>query len=126
MVRSVVKSAVWERVDAGLRVVYDVRSRLVIDDPDGTVEALLASGGGTVAGLADALGVPVEDVVAAIGLFDGYGLVEDGDPLQALAEQVRERNFSNLVFFESFAGHSRGRYPMRASTGWPGSTWDTP
>jgi molybdopterin/thiamine biosynthesis adenylyltransferase len=111
-VRPVLKSAVWERVDGGLRVVYDLRDQFVIEDAEGGVEALLgllAEGGRTVPELAAALGVPVDDVDAAIGMLDDCGLVEDGDPLHELPVEVQERHFSNLAFFESFASLSRGR-----------------
>ncbi|OLE27899.1 MAG: hypothetical protein AUG44_08970 [Actinobacteria bacterium 13_1_20CM_3_71_11] len=110
--RPVLKSAVWERVDSGLRVVYDLRDQFVIEDADGGVEALLgllAQGGRTVPELAVALGVPVGDVDAAIGMLDDCGLVEDGDPLLELPAEVQERHFSNLAFFESFGSLSRGR-----------------
>lgn len=35
------KSVVWQRSGTDLLVVYDLRERLVISDPDGTVERLL-------------------------------------------------------------------------------------
>jgi molybdopterin-synthase adenylyltransferase len=111
-VRPVLKSVVWERVESSLRVVYDLRDQFVIEDADGGVEALLellAQGGRTVPELAAALGAPVDDVAAAIGMLDDCGLVEDGDPLQALPAEVQERHFSNLAFFESFASLSRSR-----------------
>ncbi len=113
--RPVLKSAVWERVESCVRVVYDLRDQFVIEDADGGVEALLgllAQGGRTVPELAAALGVPVDDVTAAIAMLDDCGLVEDGDPLRALPAAVQERHFSNLAFFESFGSLSRGRVDL--------------
>jgi molybdopterin-synthase adenylyltransferase len=111
-VRPVLKSVAWERVDRRLRVVYDLRDQFIIGDPDGTVESLLGllrEGGRTVSELATALRVPADDVMAAVRLLDEHGLVEDGDPLRALPLEVRERHFSNLAFFESFASLARAR-----------------
>lgn len=110
--RPVLKSAVWERVESSVRVVYDLRDQFVIEDADGGVEALLgllAQGGRTVPELAAALGVPVDDVTAAIAMLNDCGLVEDGDPLPALPAEVQERHYNNLAFFESFGSLSRGR-----------------
>jgi hypothetical protein len=111
-VRPVLKSVAWERVDRRLRVGYDLRDQFIIGDPDGTVESLLGllrEGGRTVSELATALRVPADDVMAAVRLLDEHGLVEDGDPLRALPLEVRERHFSNLAFFESFASLARAR-----------------
>ncbi len=105
--RPVLKSVAWERLaDDQLRLVFDVREQLLIDDPDGTVERLLellARGGRTVAELAGELAVPVADLDAVVTALDGYGLVQDGDRRGGLDAARRERHFSNLAFFESFA-----------------------
>ena len=110
MPRPMLKSAAWERLDGQLRIVYDLREQFVVDDPDGSVEALLIllrDGGRTVEELADALGVPAADLTGAIDLLDAHGLVET-DELHRLDPEVRERHASNLAFFESFASLARG------------------
>ena len=111
------KSVVWRRDGQRLQVVYDVRDHFLVEDPDGTVELLLrllAEGGRTVDELARALAeegraVAVEDVAAAVHLLDAHRLLEDGRRLGRFGELERERYFSNLAFFESFATlrHSR-------------------
>jgi molybdopterin/thiamine biosynthesis adenylyltransferase len=111
------KGVVWERLGDQLRVVYDRRDQLLVDDPDGTVVALLEllrEGGRTEPELADALcaggrPVPVEDVHAAVALLDEYRLVEDGNRLGRLSPAAAERHFSNLAFFESFGSLRRSR-----------------
>jgi molybdopterin-synthase adenylyltransferase len=115
--RPQLKGVVWERADAELRVVYDRRDQLMVNDPDGTVAELLAllrDGGRDVGGLAAALSargraVPLEDVRAAVALLDEYGLLEDGVRLGRLTPVEAERHFSNLAFFESFASLARSR-----------------
>jgi molybdopterin/thiamine biosynthesis adenylyltransferase len=112
-----VKGVVWERVDGMVRVVYDLREQLLIDDPDGTVTALLErlrEGGRTPAELAAVLStgrdpVTVEDVHLALAQLDEYRLVEDGTRLDRLSPAEAERHFSNLAFFESFATLARSR-----------------
>lgn len=111
------KDVVWERDGAELRVVYDIRDYLVLSDPDHRVEALLEllrEGGRTLDGLAAALAargapVSVDDVAAAVALLDSYGLLEDGRRAGMLLGPERERYFSNLAFFESFATLHQGR-----------------
>src|SRR5205823_12161774 len=76
------KDVAWERVGTELRLVYDLRDQFVVEDPDGRVEKLvrlLREGGRTVAELSEALSLPEEDVAAAVAVFDGEGLLEDGD-----------------------------------------------
>ncbi|MFI5496821.1 HesA/MoeB/ThiF family protein [Actinoplanes sp. NPDC051859] len=117
------KAVVWERTGDELRVVYDRREQLIIDDEAGVVEALLEllhAGGRTVAELADALtaaGRPVgaDDVAEAVAAFDAHGLLEDGDRLGRLAPEDAERHFSSLSFFQSFASLSRSREDFQES-----------
>lgn len=105
------KGVSWEHDGDQLRLVYDIRDHFVLADPDGAVEALLRllrEGGRTLPELAAALAdqgreIPVDDVAAAVGLLDGHGLLEDGDRLGRMGAAERERYFSNLAFFESFA-----------------------
>lgn len=110
--RPVLKSAVWERVGDQLRVVYDRRDQLLLEDPDGVVEALLdllATGGRTVAEIAAELRIPVDDVSAAVAELDGCGLLEDSDRLGTFTAVAAERHHSNLGFFESFGSLARSR-----------------
>ncbi|MFC4110363.1 HesA/MoeB/ThiF family protein [Micromonospora zhanjiangensis] len=105
-VRPQLKSVLWERVGDSLRLVYDVRDQLMIADPDGGVERLLAllrEGGRTVAELAEAMGLPAEDIMAGLAVFDDHRLLEDGERLGGYTGAAAERHFSNLAFFESFA-----------------------
>jgi molybdopterin/thiamine biosynthesis adenylyltransferase len=100
------KSVGWERIPEGLRVVYDWRHQLVVDDSDGAVERLLEllrDGSSTVDELAEALGAPTADIAAALAAFDDYGLIEDGERLGRLSPSEADRHRSNLGFFESFA-----------------------
>jgi len=101
------KAVAWQRLgDGQLRLVRDVRDQLIVDDPGGVVTRLLEllrDGRRTPAELADALGLPADDVSDAIELFDEYGLLEDADRLGRLTPAQQERHFSNLAFLESFA-----------------------
>lgn len=111
------KDVVWERVGPQLRLVYDIRDQFLLADGDGGVEVLLEllrEGGRTMPELVAALDdrgrrIPVDDLAAAVALLDGHGLLEDGDHLGRLGADERERYFSNLAFFESFASLTRGR-----------------
>lgn len=112
------KDVAWERDGAELRVVYDRRNYLMIGDRDGTVERLLVllrDGGRTVEDLAAELSLPAADVAAAVDAFDEHRLLEDTDRCGALSSADRERYFSNLAFFESFASlrHSREDFQQR-------------
>ncbi|GAA3107380.1 hypothetical protein [Nonomuraea salmonea] len=106
------KTLARERVGHELRLVYDPRDRLVLTDPDGTVEKLLdllEEGGRTVEELAAELSLPVSDVSAAVKALDAERLLEDGDHLGLLGQEDAERHFSNLAFFESFGTLDRSR-----------------
>ncbi|MFC4015737.1 HesA/MoeB/ThiF family protein [Nonomuraea purpurea] len=106
------KTLAWERVGHELRLVYDPRDRLVISDPDGTVEKLLdllREGGRTVADLAGELSLPVTELSAAVDALDAERLLENGDHLGRLEPGDAERHFSNLAFFESFGTLERSR-----------------
>jgi molybdopterin-synthase adenylyltransferase len=115
-VKPQLKSVVWERAGDELRLVYDVRDHLVVADPDGAVEALLEllrDGGRPVEELAGALAVPAPDIAGAVALLDSYGLLEDGERLGQFGDAQRERYFSNLAFFESFASLDRSREDLQ-------------
>ncbi|MEV4565668.1 ThiF family adenylyltransferase [Nonomuraea sp. NPDC049419] len=106
------KTLARERVGHELRLVYDPRDRLVLTDPEGTVEKLLdllEEGGRTVGELAAELSLPVSDVSAAVKALDAERLLEDGDHLGLLNKEDAERHFSNLAFFESFGTLDRSR-----------------
>lgn len=111
------KDMTWERTPEGLRVVYDWRDQLVVDDPDGGVERLLEmmrAGGRTIDELAAGLDVPCDDVAAAVAVFDGYRLIEDDDRLGRLSPTETERYRSTLGFFESFADLAVSREDLLA------------
>lgn len=109
--RPQLKRVGWTRDDDSLRLVMDRRDYLEIDDANGTVELLLELlrvGGRTVLELADDIlrsgrQVDSDDVLAAVTVLDGAGLVEDGDRRGGLDPGQRERYFSNLAFFEPFS-----------------------
>jgi molybdopterin-synthase adenylyltransferase len=109
------KDVRWERVGSDLRLVYDTREQLLIEDADVVVENLmdlLREGGRTPAELAAALSVPVDDVLAAVDLLDSHRLLEDGDRLGRISPSDQERYFSNLAFFEPFATMTCSREDM--------------
>lgn len=135
--RPKLKQVLWERDGDLLRVVYDIRDYFEIADPDGTVEALLGllrEGDRTVAQLAGSLDdVTVEEVEAALSAFDDQGLLEDADHLGRFSAAERERYFSNLAYFESFATLDRSQedfqQTLRDSTCWssaPAGSTPTP
>lgn len=100
------KDVRWERVGPELRLAYDTREQLLVEDPDGIVEKLmelLREGGRTPGELATTLDVPLDDVLAAADLLDSHRLLEDGDHLGRVTPADEERYFSNLAFFEPFA-----------------------
>lgn len=105
------KDLAWVRRGDDLLLVFDVRERLVIADPDGVVEdllRLLRRGGLTVEDLTRRLAsggrtVLAADVDAAVELLDAQGLLEDARRLGRFDQTARERYFSNLAFFEPFA-----------------------
>ena len=109
------KDVRWERVGPDLRLVYDTKEQLLIEDADVAVEnllELLREGGREPAELAGALKVPVDDVMAAVELLDSHRLLEDGDRLGRTSPSHRERYFSNLAFFEPFATLACSREDM--------------
>jgi molybdopterin/thiamine biosynthesis adenylyltransferase len=111
--RPQLKGVAWERLDGdSLRVVYDRREQLIMDDPDGTVQRLLEllrEGGRTVAEIAAVLAVGVSDVSDAVAALDEHRLLEDEERRTGLSPEQAERHFSNLAFFESFATLERSR-----------------
>lgn len=114
-VKPQLKDAAWERDGDQLRLVRDIREQLLLTDPDGTVESLLAllrEGGRTLAELADALAargasVSISDLTTAVELLDSFGLLTDGQRVSEFDPSGRQRYASNLAFFESFASLSR-------------------
>lgn len=114
--RPQLKDVAWERVGDQLRLVYDPRDQLLLTDPEGSVEKLLAllrEGGRTITELAAELSLPVTDVLAAVEAFDAERLLENGDHLGGLNAADAERHFSNLAFFELFGTLERSREDMQ-------------
>lgn len=116
--RPQLKGVVWKRDGQELRLVYDTREHLLIEDPDGTVERLLellAEGDRPPSTLAEVLNVAVADVQAAVELLDEYRMVEDAERRYGFSARENERYYSNLAFFESFAtlAQSREDYQRR-------------
>jgi molybdopterin-synthase adenylyltransferase len=124
----VAKSFVWRRDADELLIVFDPRECLRIPDPSGQVEQLLMllrDGSRTPAELAAALGEPAAgelatgelatgelaagepvteaEVTAAIEVLDEHRLVESAETTPRFSPAERERYFSNLAFFETFA-----------------------
>ena len=106
------KHALWERAGADLRIlVEDPVEEIVLGDEAGQLERLvelLAQGRRPVAELATALAaagpweLDVSDVEKALEVFDELGLLFDASP-DGLTEWQRERYWSNLEFFATYA-----------------------
>jgi molybdopterin/thiamine biosynthesis adenylyltransferase len=110
--RPALKAIEWERHGDDLLVVHDVRQGLVLSDPNGSVERLfhlLRCGRHDVRSLALALALPVEIIEAALATLDAHRLLEDAAARNTATSEWRERHFSNLAFFESFATLSRSQ-----------------
>lgn len=95
----------------------DAGREFVIPDPDGQVRSLLALLDGTRTGTEAAAemrrrwpDLADSDVQDGIRVLDQAGLLEDADAGTELTEWQRERYFSNLAFFSTFATLSRSRY----------------
>jgi molybdopterin-synthase adenylyltransferase len=115
------KDVAWERDGDELRLVRDIREQLLLTDPDGAVESLLAllrEGGRTLAELAEVLSahgaeVSVSDVTAAVELLDSYRLLTDDERMGEFAPVEGERYASNLAFLESFSTLSRSHEELQ-------------
>ena len=111
------KNVALERSGATLRLAYDRRDHLLVEDPDGTVERLLRllTGNSTVSELARLVNLPERAVDDAVRSFDAWGLLEDADRTGTMDAARLERHASNLAFFESFASlrHSREDFQRR-------------
>lgn len=109
------KDAVWERSGPDLNVIADPDTELVLSDPDGTVEYLLGllregtRGPRELAGLLTSSFSQVSetDVAAALDALDELGLLVDAAAPDPLTGSQRERYFSNLAFFTTFASLGR-------------------
>jgi molybdopterin/thiamine biosynthesis adenylyltransferase len=114
-VRPMLKDAVWERCGEDLNVITDPETELVIGDPDGTVEYLLellregTRGLQALTGLLAARFPQVSDteVAAALDALDELGLLVDAAAPDPLTDVQRERYFSNLAFFDTYASLGR-------------------
>ncbi len=101
------KSAVWHRDGDDLYIISDPEEQITLADPDGRVElllSLLADGSRHRQQLAEAFG-EVDDAITAL---DSLGLLTDADAPTTLTPDQRERNYSNLAFFTTFATLHRG------------------
>jgi molybdopterin-synthase adenylyltransferase len=113
--RPMLKNAVVHRDGEDLLVMTEPEAMITLSDPDGRVEALLEllrDGTRDLAELAAAL-VPdgaapaVAEVAEAIGSLDGLGILADAELAAGLSDDQRERYFSNLAFFDTFASLTR-------------------
>lgn len=108
------KGAGWARHGDDLVVVADPREQIVLSDPSGQVESLfelLREGRRTPEELACDLAprwpVTRAEVDEALAALDGLGLLEDAAAGTTLSPLERERYFSNLAFFRTFASLQR-------------------
>jgi molybdopterin-synthase adenylyltransferase len=114
-VRPMLKDAVWERSGPDLNVITDPETELVLGDPDGMVEyllGLLREGTRDPVALADSLvarfpQVSDTEVTAALDALDELGLLVDAAAPDTLTGIQRERYFSNLAFFTTYASLDR-------------------
>jgi molybdopterin-synthase adenylyltransferase len=109
------KDAVWERSGPDLNVIADPETELVLGDPEGTVEyllGLLREGTRDPRALADLLAsrfpqVSDADLSTALDALDELGLLVDAAAPDPLTGIQRERYFSNLAFFTTYASLGR-------------------
>jgi molybdopterin/thiamine biosynthesis adenylyltransferase len=109
------KNAVLHRDGEDLHVMTEPETLITLSDPDGRVEALLGllrDGTRDPAELAAALeghgaAPTAAEVSEAIGSLDGLGILADAEPAAGLSADQRERYFSNLAFFDTFASLTR-------------------
>jgi molybdopterin-synthase adenylyltransferase len=109
------KDAVWERSGPDLNVITDPETELILGDPDGMVEhllRLLREGTRDPVALADLLAsrfpqVSEAEVTSALDALDELGLLVDAAAPDMLTEIQRERYFSNLAFFTTYASLDR-------------------
>ena len=105
------KQVGWQRTPGGVEVVLDPRESVELGDPEGAVARLLdllAQGGRTLTGLADALrsthpAVSDDEVAAAVEALDGLRLLEDEMRTGGMVDEYHLRHFSNLAFFRTFS-----------------------
>src|SRR5208282_2369044 len=93
-----------------LAVSIDARRVVMLADPDGRVRRLLellAGGSRSPEALARDLGVPEDEVGAALGSLDDLGWLEDAEAEAVLDAGVRERHYSNLAFLTGFSSLAR-------------------
>ncbi len=113
--RPMLKDAVWERSGPNLNVITDPETELVLGDPHGMVEyllGLLREGTRDLLPLADLLAsrfpqVSDIEVTAALDALDELGLLVDAAAPNTLTDIQRERYFSNLAFFATYASLRR-------------------
>jgi molybdopterin-synthase adenylyltransferase len=99
-----------------LAVSIDPRRVVKLADPDGRVRRLLEllrEGNRAPQALARDLGVPEDEVCAAIGSLDDLGWLEDAEAEAELEAGVRERHYSNLAFLAGFSSLARSSVSMQ-------------
>jgi molybdopterin-synthase adenylyltransferase len=108
-----------------ITLIRDAGVEITLADPEGHVLALLdlLDGTRTVDDVADALarrwpGIGPEDVTAALADLDEAGLLEDADAPTFLSSAQRERYFSNLEFFGTFASLATSRFEFQQRLRW--------
>jgi len=102
--------------DDRLGVSIDPRRVVELADPDGRVQhllELLSEGSRAPDALARDLGVPEEEVSAAIGSLDELGWLEDANAEAGLDAGVRERHYSNLAFLAGFSSLAKSSVSMQ-------------
>ncbi len=105
------KQVGWERAGDGVAIVRDPRESVEIADADGAVARLLellAEGGLPLPELLSALALTHPrstgpEVETAIEALDALRLLEDERRTGGLTESERQRHFSSLAFFRTFA-----------------------
>jgi hypothetical protein len=92
------KDVAWERQGDELRIVFDVREQLIVEDQDGFVERLLGllrEGGRAIPTIVAELGCSHDDIAAVVRLLNDVRLVEDGRRLGRLTGEEQRRHASN-------------------------------
>jgi molybdopterin/thiamine biosynthesis adenylyltransferase len=123
MQRPRVKPYLWKRTaEDEITLIQELGVQATLPDPDGQVLELLelADGSRTVDELTAAMaerwpGLSRADVAAGLAALDEAGLLEDAAARNDLTPWQRERYFSNLAFFGTFASLDRGRADFQAS-----------
>ena len=109
--RPMLKNAAWERSGDDLHLLMGPEEQVVFADTDGMLDhlfTLLRQGSRSVPELQAEMSarwpqVAAEDITEALLVFDGLGLLIDAAEPDLLTDWQRERSFSNLAFFTTYA-----------------------